>query len=369
MYQVSTDAIYLQLEIALARRRHGRLMIFGLLATVATLAVFALGIGQVQMTPGQSLAILFHQFLGLELPWTYDHVQAAVLVQIRLPRVVLAGLIGAALAVSGAALQGMFRNPLADPTLIGVSSGAALAVALMMVVGGTWIGTLGRIGSVLALPLVALVGGLAAVWFVWRVSTRDGRTSVVTMLLVGIAINALCGAGIGLCVYVADDTQLRDITFWMLGSVNGATWSVIFATLPLFAAAFIILPRLARSLNAMLLGEAEASHLGIHVDRTKRWIVGATALAVGAAVSVSGIIGFVGLVTPHIIRLTAGPDHRVLIPASALLGALVLIAADLVARTIAAPSDVPIGIVTALMGSPLFLWLLVMKSPRRGAMA
>lgn len=366
---MSTEPVTVQLATVLARRRRARVLFGALGVALAALAVVSLGWGQVEIAPGQSLAILADELLGIELPWSYDRTQAAVLTLIRLPRVVLAALVGAALAISGAALQGLFRNPLADPTLIGVSSGAALTVALALVFGGVWIGTLGVTGSILALPVAALVGGLAAAALVWRISTRHGRTSVVTMLLAGIAINALCGAGIGLCVYAANDAQLRDITFWMLGSVSGATWPLVSAVLPFFAFTLLVLPRLSRSLNAMLLGEAEASHLGVRVDRVKRWIIGVTALAVGAAVSMSGIIGFVGLVVPHIVRLTAGPDHRVLIPASAMLGALVLMASDLAARTVVAPADLPIGIVTALIGSPVFLWLLVVRHSARGEVA
>lgn len=353
--------------LALARRRRGRLSLLALATALAMATLLALGIGEVRISPGQSLAIVADRLFGLSLPWDYDQVQASVLWNIRLPRALLGGLVGAALAMSGAALQGMFRNPLADPTLIGVSSGAALAVAFALVTGGASLAALGGVGRALALPLAALCGGLAAVSIVWRVSTRDGRTSVLTMLLAGIAVNAVCGAGIGLCVYTADDAQLRDITFWMLGSLNGATWTLLGAALPLFVLSFVVLPRLARSLNAMLLGESEAGHLGVRVDRVKRCIVGATALAVGAAVSVSGVIGFVGLVVPHIVRLTVGPDHRWVVPGSALLGALMMVGSDLVARTVVAPADLPIGIVTALVGSPLFLWLLVAPRAAAGA--
>lgn len=364
---MTTEALSAQLVTVVSRRRRAQLTLLALAGALLASAVVALGVGEVAISPGQSLAILAGRLLGVDLPWAYDDIQASVLVTIRAPRVLLGGLIGAALAVSGATLQGMFRNPLADPALIGVSSGAAFAVALLLVFGGAWIAVLPSAGAVLALPLAAMGGGLAAVTLVWRLSTRHGRTSVVTMLLAGIAINALCGAGIGLCVYAADDAQLRDISFWMLGSLNGGSWELVLAALPLFVLAFAVLPRLARSLNAMLLGEAEAGHLGVRVDRVKQWIIAATALSVGASVSAAGMIGFVGLVVPHIIRLTVGPDHRVLVPASALLGALVLVVSDLMARTVVAPADLPIGIVTALAGSPIFLWLLVRPRAHGGA--
>jgi iron complex transport system permease protein len=331
---------------------------------LVAIALVSLGFGPMRITVLQTVSILVERLTGIEL-WAYDEVQAQVLWSIRVPRVLLGGLVGAGLAVSGAALQGLFRNPLADPTLIGVSSGAALAVALALVFGGAALAALGA-AAPFALPVAALLGGVTAVSIVWRLAARRGSTSVTTMLLVGIAINALCGAGIGVCIYAANDAQLRDVTFWMLGSLNGATWALIAATAPFFVLAFAVLPRLARGLNAMLLGEEEAGHLGVRVDRVKRWLVASSALAVGAAVSVSGMIGFVGLVVPHIVRLTLGPDHRVLIPASALLGAIGLIGADIIARTVLGPADLPIGIVTALLGSPIFLWLLVWPAATRG---
>lgn len=352
----------------LARRRRSTVAVAGLAVAVVVTSILATGVGQVSISPGQSVAILVHALTGLELPWSYDATQESVLLSLRLPRVVLGCLVGAALALAGATLQGLFRNPLADPTLLGVSSGAALGVAVGLVFGGATLAALGA-AAAFAMPLLAMVGGLAAVSIVWTLSTRHGRTSVVTMLLAGIAINAICGAGVGLCVYAADDAQLRDLTFWTLGSLNGATWTRLGATLPLFAAAFVVLPGLARSLNAMLLGEAEARHLGVRVHRIKRTIVVLTTLAVGAAVSLSGVIGFVGLVVPHTVRLLWGPDHRTLIPASALLGALVLVIADVIARTVVAPADLPIGVVTALIGSPMFLWLLVAPARRRGGIA
>jgi len=326
-----------------------------LLATALVVAcITSVGQGQLAISSKQVVAIVLSHLFSIDTGWHFDQVQASVLFSIRLPRVLLALMVGAALSTSGATLQGIFRNPLADPTLLGVSSGAALSVSIAMVLGGSLV-----LASPFVLPSVALIGGLSATLIVWRVSTQGGKTSVLTMLLAGIAINALCGAGIGLCIYGADDAELRDLSFWMLGSLGGATWQLVGAASPFIVAALVFLPRLARDLDAMLLGEREARYLGVHVDRLRQKAVLLTALAVGAAVSVSGIIGFVGLVVPHLLRLLIGPGHARLLPASMLLGGLALVCADMVARTALPPTDLPIGIITALIGSPIFLWLLV----------
>ena len=335
-------------------------LLLGLLGASFLLGV---GMGTLPLSPGQVLAILLRP-LGLDLPWAFEERQAAVLLAIRLPRVVLAGLVGAGLSVAGAALQGLFRNPLAEPGLIGVSSGAALGAAAMLVAGGGLLANAPAPLAVVLLPAAAFAGGLSVTVVVYRISTRGGSTNVATMLLAGVAFNALAGAGTGLFTYLADNDRLRDIVFWMLGSLGGATWA---AVVP--AIFFILVPvglalRLGSRLNALSLGEAEAYHLGVSVERVKRTIFVLTAIAVGTAVALSGIIGFVGLVVPHMIRLAAGPDHRRLLPSAALLGASLLILADLLARTVLSPAELPIGILTALAGAPFFLWLLVRERRR-----
>lgn len=355
-----------QAAAALPRQRsrtRGRLALPLLAGLLLAILLLAVGIGAVQINPDQVLAILLKQ-IGIETGIAFEARQEAVLMVIRLPRVVAGLLIGASLAVSGAAIQGLFRNPLADPGLIGISSGSALAAAGIIVLGSSALrGVVGLFGD-LALPLAAFGGGFLTTLLIYRLATLGGRTSVPTMLLAGIAINALCGAAIGLLTFIATDDQLRDLTFWSLGSLGRANWSMIAAMLPFMLVTLLPLPLLARSLNAFLLGEAEAGHLGIDVERVKTFIVALVALAVGAGVAVAGIIGFVGLVVPHLIRLIWGPDHRLLLPASALLGASLLVGADLLARTIAVPAEVPIGIVTALMGGPFFLWLLLQDRNR-----
>lgn len=296
--------------------------------------------------------------IGQGEPATFARDQL-VLWSIRLPRVVLAAMVGALLAAAGAIMQGVFRNPLADPALVGVSSGAALAAAVTIVVGDKFLLATIMAVPVEVLPVAAFIGALSATLILYRIATHHSRTSIAIFLLGGLAIAALVNAGIGLLIFLADDRQLRDITFWMLGSIGGATWQKVLAVLPFLLAALAALPFMARGLDLLVLGESEAFHMGIAVERLKRIAIVVIALAIGAAVSVSGIIGFVGIVVPHLLRIVAGPGHRVLLPASMLLGAALMLGADTLARTLAAPAELPIGIVTAAIGAPFFLVLLL----------
>jgi len=276
--------------------------------------------------------------------------------------VLMCALIGAVLAVSGAALQGVFRNPLADPSVIGVSSGAAVGAVGAIVLGagaGTGLG-------LATTPIAAFVGGLLAALAVYAMSRRDGRTEVVTMVLTGVAVSAICGAFVGLLTFLADDAQLRTIVFWSLGSMGGATWQALTAAAPMLLASVLLLPLFGRPLNALVLGEREARHLGVDTERVRLAVVALAALGTGASVSIAGIVGFVGLVTPHLLRLVAGPDHRLLLPASAMGGAVLLLVADLVARTVVVPAELPLGVVTALAGGPFFLFLLMRTRRRHG---
>ena len=283
---------------------------------------------------------------------------AAILGIIRGPRVALGAVLGAGLAVSGAVMQGLFRNPLADPGLIGVSAGAALAAVGAIVLGPALFGTRGGALGLWLLPLAAFVGGLVATLLIARLGTRHGVTAVATLLLAGIAVNALCGALTGVLIFLADDRQVRDITFWTLGSLAGARPMQVAASCVLVLLPTLLLLRLARPLNALVFGEAEAFHLGVRVETAKRAAVALSAVAVASGVAFAGLIGFVGLVVPHLVRLAAGSDHRVVLPASALLGGALMVLADLGARSIAAPAELPLGVLTALLGAPFFLWLL-----------
>ena len=321
-----------------------------LLALLACAVLVSAGSGAVRIAPAQVIAILLAH-AGISLDVSYTAQQDAVLWAIRLPRVVLAALVGAALALAGAVLQGVFRNPLADPGLVGVSSGAALGAVSAVVVGFSTFG-------LATLPAAAFVGGLLAMLAVYSFARQGGRTEVVTLILAGIAVNAIAGAGTGLMIFLANDVQLRTIVFWSLGSLGGTTWRSVSAVLPFIGLGLVLLPRWGRQLNLLVLGEREARHLGLDTERLRFVLVGLAALIMGASVAVAGIIGFVGLVVPHIIRLIAGPDHRVLLPASALAGASLLLLADLAARTLVLPRELPLGVVTALAGGPFFLWLL-----------
>ncbi|MBG4346906.1 iron ABC transporter permease [Pseudomonas aeruginosa] len=317
----------------------------------------SLALGPVSLPLGDTLRAAL-RLAGLPLDGTGLAQAEMILGQIRLPRTLLGLAVGAVLALSGVAMQGLFRNPLADPGLVGVSSGAALGAALAIVFGAS----LGGLPAFLApylLSLCAFGGGLGVTWLVYRLGRRDGQTSVATMLLAGIALTALSGAVIGLFTYLADDATLRTLTFWNLGSLNGASYPRLW---PLLLVALLVacwLPRRADALNALLLGESEARHLGFDVERLKAELVLCTALGGGAAVAAAGMIGFIGLVVPHLIRLVAGPDHRTLLPASMMAGAILLLLADLLARLALAPAELPIGIVTALIGAPFFLYLLL----------
>lgn len=317
------------------------------LAALSALLALALGIASFI----GAVAIPFTGLVSGEL----TEQQSLVWQSIRLPRVLLAGLVGAALAVSGAAMQGLFRNPLADPGLIGIASGAALAVAVVIVLTGQMTGTLGLYG----LSFAAFAGGLVTCLLIFKFARLTGSVSVTYMLLAGIAINALTGAGTGFLTYLSNDQQLRTLTFWTMGSLGSALWPSVLVCATLVIPATFFLIRNGRGLNLLLLGETEARHLGVDSEALKRRVILCTAVAVGAAVAVSGIIGFVGLVVPHLLRLTIGPDNRLLIPTSALLGAILLIVADTVARTVVSPAEMPVGILTSLIGGPFFLWLLV----------
>lgn len=281
--------------------------------------------------------------------------QAALIVDaIRLPRAILTALVGAILAISGAAMQGLFRNPLADPSLIGVTAGASAGASLAIVFGGALAGLYGL--SIVA--LAAFVGGAAAVILVYVLATRATGTSVATMLLAGIAISALAGSLTSLLEFYASNEMLRRISLWQMGGLEGANWPRVELLAVIAAAVLAGLPTLSRALNALLLGESEARHLGFAVDRVKTVLIGLVALGVGVSVALAGAIAFVGLVVPHIVRLTIGPDHRSLLPASALAGAVLLLAADTVARVAVAPTELPVGLLTALLGAPFFIVLL-----------
>jgi iron complex transport system permease protein len=281
-----------------------------------------------------------------------------VILDIRLPRAVLGFLTGAALALSGAVMQGLFRNPLADPGVVGVSAGASLGAVLWIVFGQTLLSPFSVLLGIFSLPAAAFTGGLMVTFLLYKLASRDGETRVGTLLIAGIAVAALAMAFTGLLIYMADDKQLRDITFWSLGSLAGSTWDKAAIAGLVILPSLALVPFLSRGLNAFALGEAAAFHMGVPVEAFKRVAIVMVAAATGVSVAFSGGSVFVGIIVPHLIRLAAGPDHRFLLPASVLLGGSLLLAADMVTRVIVAPAELPIGILTALIGSPFFLWIL-----------
>lgn len=340
----------------LARRLPGPTLTIALAGLLLAASILSLTTG----AAGLGVSDLFGALLGEGLS-PRDQV---VLFDIRLPRLALGMAVGASLAVSGVLMQGLFRNPLADPGIVGVSAGAGLGAVLAIVLGSLLPAMLiFTVGSALV-PLAAGLGGWLTTFVLYKVATSGQRTDVAMMLLAGIALAALAGAATGVLTYLADDRQLRDLTFWGMGSLAGATWGKLAAALPLMVLSLLVAPRLARGLNALALGEAQAAHMGVNVQLLKRLTILAVASATGAAVAVSGGIGFIGLVVPHLLRQAQGPDHRPLIPQSALLGAALLVLADLIARNIVAPAELPIGILTALIGAPVFLWMLLQRSSR-----
>lgn len=288
-----------------------------------------------------------------------------VLLELRLPRIIAALVVGAGLAVAGAGIQSLFRNPLADPGLIGVASGAAFG-AVLMIVGASWLGGQWlQAWSHWLLPLAAFAGGLLATLLVYLIAWQNGRTSTALLLLAGVAINALAGAGTGVLTFLADDYQLRDMTFWSMGSLAKVSWAQLAIITPLTALACLLLTASARGLNALLMGEEVAGHIGFPVVLLRHMVILLATLVIGAAVAVAGVIGFVGLVVPHLGRLLVGSDHRWLLPVCALLGALLLLLADSLARVLAAPAELPIGLLMSLLGAPFFIVLL--KRQQRGA--
>lgn len=325
----------------------------------STLTVLAIAL-LIIMGLATSIGIIDVSLLAL-LSGQLDAQQATVVMSLRLPRVLLSACVGAALAISGAAMQGLFRNPLADPSLIGIAGGAALAVAIAIVVGVPLVGWLGLYG----LSFAAFIGGLLSCILIFYCARMSGTFVISYMLLAGIAVNAFAASATGFLAYSSDDQQLRSLTFWTMGGFGNALWPSVIVCLGIIAPSIYILLRSARALNILLLGDEEAYYLGVNSAGLQRRIIVCTAMAVGASVAVSGIIGFVGLVVPHLIRITIGSDHRLLLPAAALLGAILLVSADTFARSVLSPLEVPVGVLTGLVGGPFFLWLLLQQYGRR----
>ncbi|MEL4869769.1 iron ABC transporter permease [Pantoea agglomerans] len=313
-----------------------------------------------------TMTIVATGFGALHLPvnllWNgSDDALRQIWLTIRLPRVLLALVIGGSLALAGCIMQGLFRNPLADPGLLGISSGAALAVALWVVIPLS----LPALVMLYAPMIAAFFGALSATFVIFLLS-QQRNSSLSRLLLVGIAINALCGAAVGVLSWLSNDAQLRQLSLWGMGSLGQAQWSTLLAVTSLMMPTFLVIWRLASALNLLQLGEEEAHYLGVDVAVVQRILLLCSALLVAAAVAVSGVIGFVGLVVPHLMRMWLGADHRAVIPGSALAGAALLLIADTVARTLVAPAEMPVGLLTSLLGAPWFLWLIFRRGGEHG---
>ncbi len=282
-----------------------------------------------------------------------------VIWDVRMARIVMAILIGSILAVSGTVMQGMFKNPLATPDLIGITAGATLMAAITIVLGSYFREYLPEFMQLSLLSIAAFIGALVTTFAVYRISTTQGKTNVVIMLLSGVAISALGFAVVGFLIYLSKDEQLRDLTFWNLGSLGGATWTKNGILLAVMVLSYLVLINKGKALNAMMLGEKDAEHLGIPVERIKKQIVVLTALMVGACVAFSGTIGFVGLIVPYILRLIFKSNYQIILPLAAVMGSILLLVADTFSRTVVAPSEIPIGVITAFLGAPVFIAILI----------
>ncbi|HLS48514.1 MAG TPA: iron ABC transporter permease [Actinomycetaceae bacterium] len=332
------------------------------LALVA-LCLIAAGRGQLEIPPNEVAGSVAHGLAGLLegiglrvsvpswLPMPSHPQGEAALWQVRFPRIALAALVGAALAAAGALMQGVFGNPLAEPAIIGVSPGAAVGASVTIVMGWNFLGTW-------TVPTAAFLAALVTTILVYSLSRSGGRTESVTLILTGVAITAIASAMVAATTFLASTTAREQIVFWQLGSLNGARWQAVLTVAPFIAVGLVASLVLARRLDLLSLGERAARHLGVNVERLRVVTIVAIAILVGAGVAFAGVIAFVGLVVPHLIRLTCGPGHRLLLPASALGGATLLVGADLVARTAVEYADLPLGMLTAAIGGPFFLWLM-----------
>ena len=322
-------------------------------------------IGPVKISMLQIVDILFDS-ININTNLSSSEISQAfktVVIDIRLPRILMGIIVGIALGISGAILQGLFRNPLIDPGFIGVSSGAAIG-AMFVIMFSQLIAIENNFYIQFLLPVFAMSGGLVTTILVYKMSQISGKTNIMAMLLSGIAVNAFSGSIIGFLVYRASDMELRSFTFWTLGSLDNSNWLIVSIAFILILIPIIISTKLRKKLDVFMLGDAEAGYLGLNIEKLKKKIILIAALMVGTTVAFCGMIGFIGLVTPHLVRLIMGPSHKTLIFGSAILGAIILILADFISRIIIAPAQLPIGIITSALGAPFFLWLIVSQKQK-----
>jgi len=355
MYQLKPSLMEQSVPIHFPHWRRRAYAILGLLIAFGGVAAFAMTVGSVQIPFLTTCRVLLSQLPLVDITPTWLSTTETIILEIRLPRVILAGLVGAALAIAGATYQGLFRNPLADPYLIGVAQGAALGAVVGFLLPFDWHGM-----GVGVIPLLAFIGALVSVAIVYSLA-RVGKTlPMTTLILAGVALGALWGSIVSYLIITSGE-KMHGIIFWLMGSFSLSEWSEVKVVLPYVVVGVVIILLYARSLNVMQLDEEQAQQLGIAVEKVKLILLAAATLITAAAVSFVGTIGFVGIITPHAVRLIWGPDHRFLLPLSVLSGAIFLILADLVARTALAPTEIPIGVITAICGAPFFLYLLRRK--------
>ena len=314
----------------------------------------AIAFGAVPILPSDMFSSIKHFFNGQGPANIYE----GVFIQLRLPRVLLCAITGAILAVSGVLMQGLFRNPIVEPGLVGTSAGAALGASVVFVMAPQFSPAIKSFTGPLLVPIVAFGGALLATYVVYSLAKNAKRVSIMSLLLIGIAINAVCLSGTGFMSYIARDPQARSITFWNLGTFSGASWQQVFIVGTVAAIIFIISLRYSKQLNTLLLGEEEAGYLGVDADKLKRRIMLLNTAMVSVATAFVGVISFMGLIVPHVLRLLIGSDNKRLLPASMITGAMLLVLADMCARLVLAPAEVPIGIITSLVGAPIFIILL-----------
>ncbi len=347
------------------RPARGIVLLAGLVLALVAAALISAVSGQTPVTPAEVLGSVLHR-LGLDLGTLPAHPQGDNTLWVaRFPRIALGVLVGAALGCAGALMQGVFSNPLAEPGVIGISSGAAVGACTVIVLPMAG----GALSGSLAVAAAAFVGGLVTTLVVYGLSRANGRTEVVTLVLTGVAINAFTSGVLAFLVFIASPSAREQIVFWQLGSLNGATWRSVAIVAPMVAIGLVAAMMLRRKLDLLSLGERAARHLGVDVERLRQVVILIVALLTSAGVAFTGIIAFVGLVVPHVVRMVAGPGHRFLVPGSALGGALVLVVADLVARTAIAHAELPLGMLTSLVGGPFFFWLLRRTRTSQGGWA
>ena len=337
----------------------------GLSVLLLVTVLFAIRTGAVNITY-REIFISMGKALGLNPKGNIEPIQEGLFMQIRLPRVLLCVVIGAGLSVSGALMQGLFRNPIVEPGLIGTSSGAAFGAALVFVVGKSFFSQYSTLLGTMILPLSAFVFSFIATMLVYKLSSSFGKVTVAVMILVGVAINAIAASCTGFLSYIARDPQARSITFWSLGTFSGANWDSVILVYLFTIPSILLALRYSKALNALLLGESEAGYLGIDTEKLKTRIIIINTLIVAIGTSVVGVIGFVGLIVPHLLRMIKGSDNRFLIIGSGLLGAIIMNVADVISRSVLAPAELPIGIVTSFVGAPIFIWILLHQKDGKG---